>query len=201
MVVLRTLGFPRLLGFAFDPVPLRAGKHRLDLEIVVPDQALFESVQLNKTGGPPRVVAGALEAEGLLVVSASPGLEHERQGMPADRWSGGARLWVKATKPGDLIELRVPVPGSGSYRGKLGLTKSWDYGAIAISLDGRRVRDELDLGVFSLGEAPAPRPRGRGPRRALRAAAAVLRRGLRGARAHGGKAGARARRARPAPDE
>ncbi|MBI4881382.1 MAG: DUF2961 domain-containing protein [Planctomycetes bacterium] len=169
VVVLRTPGSPRLLGFGFDPVPLRAGKHHLELEIVVPGQALFETVQLRKTGGPPRIVPGAVEAEGLLVVSASPGLEHERQGMPADRWSGGAHLWVKATKPGDLIELRVSTPATGSYRVKLGLTKSWDYGTIAISLDGRRVIEELDLfneaerasdlapqvdlGVFFLGDA------------------------------------------------
>ncbi len=169
VVVLRTPGSPRLLGFGFDPVPLRAGTHRLEIEIVVPGQALFEYVQLRKSGGPPRVVPGALEAEGLLVVGASPGLEHERQGMPGDRWSGGAHLWVKATKPGDLIELRVPTSGSGHYRVKLGLTKSWDYGTIAILLDGHRVKEdldlfndaarasdlapELDLGVHFLGEA------------------------------------------------
>jgi hypothetical protein len=92
----------------------------------------------------PKQVEGAVEAERLQVSATSAGLDYQIQGMATDRWSGGAHLWVKAVAPGDFIELRVPAPAPGRYRVSLVLTRSRDYARLGVSLDGKRVVEEVD---------------------------------------------------------
>jgi hypothetical protein len=110
---------------------------------------------------------GLVEAEGLRVGGTSPGLMHGAQELldaPAGRWSRGAQLWVRSTKPGDWIELELPVARPGRRRLVAAMTRSHDYGIVSIQVDGGApvVVDtasggdvepprDVDLGVHELG--------------------------------------------------
>ena len=96
------------------------------------------------------------------VTPTDPGVEWQTQGMEQE-WSGGAHLWGKATAEGQGIDVAVPVAEAGSYRVKVYLTKSWDYGVLQLSIDGEPLGDpvdtwsphvvlapEVDLGVHDL---------------------------------------------------
>jgi len=98
---------------------------------------------------PPFSVPGAIEAESLSVADKSEGLGVVPQdGFGPKLWSRQHQLWVQGRKPGDFVELTVPVPAE--LRGKeikvtLYATKSWDYGIIRFSLDGKPAGPDIDL--------------------------------------------------------
>lgn len=105
---------------------------------------------------PPFKIAGAIECEGMKVVSKSEGLTVVPQDM-ADfergKWSGETQLWVQGRKPGDYVELEVPA-GAGPEGQKpmnfiLYATRSWDYGQIKFSVNGHPsdVPEELFSGA------------------------------------------------------
>jgi hypothetical protein len=92
-------------------------------------------------------IAGAIEAETLEVLSATPGVEHEAQPVDANTsgaWSGGEHLWVRAKAKGQSIELRVPVKDAGRREIVVYPTRSWDYSRIAFSIDGQPTGIEFD---------------------------------------------------------
>jgi len=69
-------------------------------------------------------------------------------------WSNGAHLWWIEAKPGDRLDLAVPVAQAGKYRLTMQLTKAADYGIVQLSLDGRKLGGPIDLfnnGVVPLG--------------------------------------------------
>jgi hypothetical protein len=98
---------------------------------------------------PPFKVAGAIECENLKVTSKSDGVEAGPQGgFGDDLWSGGEQLWVRARKPGDFVEVEVPVPAElNSKRVNVTVyaTRSWDYAIVHFSLNGEKTGPDVDL--------------------------------------------------------
>lgn len=81
-------------------------------------------------------------------------------------WSGAAHLWWTGAKPGDSLELALPVAKEGVYRLGAGFTKAIDYGMFDFALDGQALEGPLDFynngvvhtGTLSLGKALALAP-------------------------------------------
>ncbi len=112
------------------------------------------------------ILQDVYEAENLPVV-ASSGQQHfaqEMQPWGRERWSGGRHLLCRTRKDG-YVEFAVDLPRAGRYRLDVWLTRSYDFGVVAVSLDGRKVGAAFDgyhndvlppgkgaCGVFDLGE-------------------------------------------------
>ena len=52
--------------------------------------------------------------------------------------------WINA-KPGDKLELALPVATGGNYTVGMQLTKAPDYGVVQFYLDGKKLGEPLDL--------------------------------------------------------
>ena len=91
-------------------------------------------------------VKGALEGEDLKVLSRTAG-DPQRQDMDGfgPNWSGDAHLWWIDAKPGDKLDLSIPVQKTGAYRVKMQLTKAIDYGIVQLYLDGKKLGEPIDL--------------------------------------------------------
>lgn len=100
-------------------------------------------------------VQGALEGERLKILSCTGGAAAEQElSMFEGQWSGDAHLWWTGAKPGDKLELAVPVAKDGNYKLFAAMTKAVDYGIVRLSLDGRElaVTDLFNHGVVPTGE-------------------------------------------------
>jgi hypothetical protein len=98
-------------------------------------------------------IAGAIECETMKVLSKSDGLAHSTQSaypFTVGSWSGGSQLFVQAKKPGDFIEVLMADKVDGPRKVTLYATKSYDYGMLALSINGKRVEKDFD------GYAPQP---------------------------------------------
>ncbi|MCJ7674346.1 MAG: DUF2961 domain-containing protein [Sedimentisphaerales bacterium] len=100
-------------------------------------------------------VKGSLEGEDLKILSSTAGDPH-RQDMDgfSPNWSGDAHLWWIDAKPGDKLDLSIPVQKTGAYRVKMQLTKAMDYGIVQLYLDGKKLGEPIDLyndGVVATG--------------------------------------------------
>jgi len=100
-------------------------------------------------------VEGALEGEKLKILAKTAG-RAELQDMYGfgTGWSGDAHLWWIEAKPGDTLDLAVPVQKAGTYRLKMQLTKAIDYGIVQLYLDGKKLGEPIDLfnnGVVATG--------------------------------------------------
>jgi len=97
--------------------------------------------------GPRTAIKGALEGESLEVLAKTGGqtqvqdLAHYAGGL----WSGTAHLWWTGAKPGDRLDLAVPVKTAGKYKLSVQLTKAKDYGIVQLYLDGNKPGGPLDL--------------------------------------------------------
>ncbi len=77
-----------------------------------------------------------------------------------ESWSGDAHLWWINAKPGDKLELALPVAATGTYRIGMQLTKAPDYGIVQFYLDGEKLGKAQDLyhgsvvatGLLSFGQ-------------------------------------------------
>jgi len=101
-------------------------------------------------------IKGALEGEKLKIIAKTAG-RAELQDMYGfgTGWSGDAHLWWIDAKPGDTLDLAVPVEKTAAYRLKMQLTKAIDYGIVQIYLDGKKLGKPIDLfnnGVVATGE-------------------------------------------------
>ncbi len=100
-------------------------------------------------------VKGALEGEELKILSKTGGNPAPQDmGIFGSDWSGESHLWWIDAKPGDMLELAVPVTKTGTYRLKMQLTKAVDYGIVQLYLDGTKLGGPLDLynnGVVATG--------------------------------------------------
>ena len=80
-------------------------------------------------------------------------------------WSGDAHLYVRAAKPGDFVELLIAEGINGPRRITLHATKSFDYGLLQFSVNGKSIATPfdgfnglpqpsgaIDLGVFEPDE-------------------------------------------------
>ena len=91
-------------------------------------------------------VKGVIEGEKLKILGKTDG-NTEEQDMTgfAGQWSNDAHLWWIGAKPGDKLELAVPVGKTGKYKVGLQLTKAPDYGIVQLYLDGEKLGDPIDL--------------------------------------------------------
>jgi hypothetical protein len=113
----------------------------------------------DKTGRVP----GAVEAETLKVLRVSAGRTSAQKmgGFAKDRWSGAEQLFWTGGKPGEKLELELPVSEAGEYDLSLALTMARDYAIVQIHLDDQPLGEPLDLynypdvittGVLELGK-------------------------------------------------
>ena len=118
--------------------------------VPVADRTFYVQVKAAK-------VAGALEGEELMVLGRTGG-DTGRQGMEVfigGKWSGDGHLWWTNARPGDKLDLALPVEKSGKYTVKIAMTKAGDYGIVQLYMDGAKVGQPFDLyndGVVSTGE-------------------------------------------------
>lgn len=106
-------------------------------------------------------VQGAIEGERLKVLAKTAGNPHEQDlsGHEGD-WSNGAHLWWTGSKPGDRLDLTLPVKETGKYRLSVAMTKAVDYGIAQLALDGKKLGQPIDFyhgsvvptGPIGLGE-------------------------------------------------
>ncbi len=99
-----------------------------------------------------KIVPGRIEGESMRIIRKTGG-NAEPQVLD-DRWSGDSHLWVTGAKPGDRLELEVPVRKSGKYEVLVQLTKAADYGIAQIRFDASLPAKEVDLyndGVIPFG--------------------------------------------------
>lgn len=101
--------------------------------------ALRESPELFK-------ITGAIECEEMPVIAMTSKVLAETQtgGPTVGRWSNGAQLLVRANNPGDFIELRVATAQSGPKKLTLYATKSWDYGMLQFTINGKVMEGHYD---------------------------------------------------------
>ncbi len=93
-------------------------------------------------------IPGALEGEGLLATATGRG---KAGAQPMENfvrgnwnWSGGAQLWWTGGKPGDRLDLTLPVPAPGTYEVQIVLTKAPDYAMLKFLLDGKPLDPVFD---------------------------------------------------------
>ncbi len=143
----------RLISLGWAEVALAAGVHVMEIECVEEGAIAFDYLWLKTVEREPLRFAGAVEAEEMAVTGdAAEGWQ--AQGM-AHGWSGGRHLWVRATEPGQGVELEVPVAAPGRYRVQVHLTKSWDYGVLELRVDGATVAEGIDTWAPSIEQLPA----------------------------------------------
>jgi hypothetical protein len=65
--------------------------------------------------------------------------------FPKDHWSGSDQLWWTGAKPGDHLELEIPVKVAGSYTVETVFTRARDYGIVQLSLDDKKLGGPLDF--------------------------------------------------------
>ncbi|MCP5518152.1 MAG: DUF2961 domain-containing protein [Verrucomicrobiales bacterium] len=108
---------------------------------------------------------GALEGEQMKVLRKTGGMPQvQDMAMFEGRWSGDAHLWWTGAKPGDVLELALPVSAPGRYAIKAQFTKAIDYGVMKLSLNGQPAGEAMDFfnpgvvptGEVELGEAQLP---------------------------------------------
>jgi hypothetical protein len=95
---------------------------------------------------PAAAVKGAIEGEKLKIVSKTGGNTEEQDmtGFGSD-WSNDAHLWWTQAKPGDKLELALPVAAAGKYNLGARMTKAPDYGIVQWYLDGQKLGNTIDL--------------------------------------------------------
>jgi hypothetical protein len=92
-------------------------------------------------------VPNALEGESLKVLKATGGAAASQKmtAFTKDAWSGADHLWWTGAKPGDKLEVELPVETAGKYTVELVLTRARDYGIVQLSLNGRALGGPIDL--------------------------------------------------------
>ena len=133
-----------------------------------PDEAAAPIPKLEKPAAPAARAAfripGAIECEKMKVVARSPDIAVSTQpvsSLGSGQWSGGEQLFLRGKKQGDFVELEIPVAAPGPQKVALYGTRSWDYGILRFSINGKAAEKDqdayskesvawgpVDLGVF-----------------------------------------------------
>ena len=92
-------------------------------------------------------VVPPLVAGGFKVMGTPPGevQTQDMAGFGAGKWRDDDHLWWTGAKPGDKLELVVPVKKTGRYHVSALLTKAVDYGIVQLYLDGKKAGAPVDL--------------------------------------------------------
>jgi len=93
---------------------------------------------------------------GLRVLGTTGGqtVEQKMDGFPLGHWDNGDQLFWTGAKPGDRLELALPVEKTGRQHLAVVLTKGPDYGIVQFSLDGQKVGGQIDLWSPWVGATP-----------------------------------------------
>ncbi len=67
------------------------------------------------------------------------------QGFTGGTWKNNDQLWWTDAKPGDKLEVAVPVKKTGTYELSVVLTKARDYGIVQLYVNGKKAGDPVDL--------------------------------------------------------
>ncbi len=117
-----------------------------------------KQVALPGEAAPPAYkVAGALEGETLQIVSSTGSvapqtMAHFKDGV----FSGDTQLWWRGGKPGDVLNLVVPVQKAGRYRLKAAFCRAPDYAVVRIFLDKKPLEGaQIDLFGSKVSNTPA----------------------------------------------
>jgi len=92
-------------------------------------------------------ISGAIEAEGLKVsktTGGKPGAQ-KMSNFTADRWSGNNQAIWTGGKPGDRMELELPVEKAGKYDVIVNLTMAPNYAKVQMQLDDEPIGEPIDL--------------------------------------------------------
>lgn len=94
---------------------------------------------------PVFVAENVLEGEKLKVLTHTGG-QHEVQDLSfrENTFSRDAHLWWRGGKPGDLLELAVPVAEAGRYKVTAAFTKADDYAVVQATLDDQKLGGSFD---------------------------------------------------------
>lgn len=90
-------------------------------------------------------VAGAIEGESFRVVARSAGTAAPQDLGFTDGFSGESHLWWRDAGPGDTLTLSFESPLGGDRTLVTRLTRAPDYGIVALSVNGHRLTERLDL--------------------------------------------------------
>ena len=94
----------------------------------------------------PMKIEGAIECETLAGVVASPGVTVVPQGGFGPKlWSEDQQLWIQARKPGDSVEFSIPAPDAGLATITIYGTRSWDYGIVRFTVNGKPAGEDVDF--------------------------------------------------------
>ncbi len=129
---------------ALPSLELPAGEHTLVIEAVTPGVVGLDTLWWKRLGPIAFRAEGVLEAEGLRIVAHSEGTVTEIQDLDLARWSAGQHLWVRATDEGEFVEFEVPVPAPGRWAIDVQLTRSYDYGIVQVTIDGKPAGAPVD---------------------------------------------------------
>ncbi|RYD61728.1 MAG: DUF2961 domain-containing protein [Verrucomicrobiaceae bacterium] len=135
----------------YSAVPLEKRRHlrpSREMQHVMP--STFEVIK----PGP-----GMIEGENMAVVRTGSGRHwiQDMAGFADGTWSGDGQLIWTEGKLGDEIEMEFTVGESGRRELVAAFTKAADYGAFALSLDGKPLARDIDLfdeKVTTTGEIP-----------------------------------------------
>lgn len=98
------------------------------------------------------------EAGGFRVLGEPAGDPHtQKMTNYKDKWTNDDQLWWVGAKPGDKLEVALPVKAKGKQRVSVILTKARDYAVVQLSLDGKPLGKPIDLynpTVISTGPIP-----------------------------------------------
>lgn len=96
----------------------------------------------------PKRLPGAVEFENMRILSQSDGLKIEHQSNynfdSGEHWSNDAQLFVQAKKPGEFVELLVAENAKGPMKLTLHATKSYDYGVLKMTANGKQIGGDFD---------------------------------------------------------
>jgi len=100
-------------------------------------------------------IRGALEGEQLPILKRTGG-NTQKQDMYGFglHWSNESHLWWTGAKPGDKLEIALPVANTGAQRLRMQFTKAIDYGIVQLYLNGEKLPGPIDLyndGVVTTG--------------------------------------------------
>ncbi len=89
----------------------------------------------------PPLVAGGFR----VLNQARGGIGTQAMTQYRDSWHNDDQLWWTHAKPGDRLEIAVPVEETGKYGLSIVLTKARDYGIVQLYLDEKKLGEPIDL--------------------------------------------------------
>jgi len=88
-----------------------------------------------------------LTAGGFRVLGRPNGLvrTQDMRGFAEGKWKNNDQLWWTGARPGDRLDLLLPVKKTGTYQLSVVLTKARDYGIVQLYIDGEKAGEPIDL--------------------------------------------------------